>query len=303
MFILTLIAIVVVCGITLWATASMSNNEKPNIKLTCMLGVLTLAIMLAFSSISSVGVGEVGIKTRFGAVVGKPLNSGIQFRIPFIEKINIIDTKIKKIEVDAASASKDLQTVSSKIAVNYQVSLTDADSLFKEVGINYQDIIIAPAIQESVKAATALYTAEELITKRSEVSQKMQENLNNKIESRGLNVASFNIINFDFSQAFNAAIEAKQVAQQEVLKAEQELAKVKVEAEKKVTQANADAEAKVANAKAEAESLRLQRQEITPELLKLREIEVQSKIADKWNGALPTYMTGENGISLFNITK
>jgi regulator of protease activity HflC (stomatin/prohibitin superfamily) len=285
------------------AMATSKDESNPNIKGAIIATTLVFAIMATFASISTVGVGEVGIKTRFGAVVGKPLSPGIQTKIPFVEKISIMDTKIKKLEVDANAASKDLQTITSKLAVNYSVKLNSADSLFKEVGPDYQNIIIAPAIQESVKSITAQYTAEELISKRSEVSKKMQEALEAKIKDRGLTVNSFNITNFDFSPAFNAAIEAKQVAQQNVLKAQQELEQTKVEAEKKVAQAEADAKAKIANAQAEAESLKLQKQEITDSLLRLREIEVQAEIAKKWNGQLPTYMTGENGVSLFNITK
>lgn len=154
-----------------------------NRKLVTIVASAALVVMILASSVSTVGVGEVGIKTRFGATIGRPLSPGIAVHFPYIETISIMDTKIKKIEVDANSASKDLQTVSSKIALNYSVSLKEADSLFKEVGVNYEDIIVKPAIQESVKAATALYTAEELITKRQEVSQKMQENINNKIKA------------------------------------------------------------------------------------------------------------------------
>lgn len=275
---------------------------KYNKKLSIILSIIMLIIMILFSSFSIVGVGEVGIKTRFGEVIGKPLNPGLQMKLPYIEKVNIMDTKIKKIEVDAASASKDLQTVSSKIAINYSVVLEDANNLFQKVGLRYEDIIISPAIQESVKAATALYTAEELITKRQEVSQKMLENINNKIKSRGLSVANFNIINFDFSAGFNAAIEAKQVAQQNVLKAQQELEQTKIEAEKKVAQAEADAKAKIANAEAEAQSLRLQKQEITEDMLRLREIEVQAEFAKKWDGKLPVTMFGDS-IPFVNFNK
>ncbi len=304
LFLTILLVVVGVVGVSLLTAYDFQNEEwkKPNIKLTTFVGIGILAIMLFISSISAVGVGEVGIKTRFGAVVGKPLNPGIAIHLPYVEKINIMDTKIKKVEVDASGASKDLQTVSTKIAINYAVLLEDANDLFQNVGLKYEDIIIAPAIQESVKAATALYTAEELISKRSEVSQKMADNLEKKIKDSGLKITSFNIINFDFSLAFNTAIEAKQVAQQNVLKAQQELEQAKVDAEKKVAQAEADAKAKIANAEAEAESLRLQKQEITEDLLRLREIEVRMEIAKKWNGQLPSTVLGDS-IPMLDLNK
>jgi regulator of protease activity HflC (stomatin/prohibitin superfamily) len=156
-----------------------------------------------------------------------------------------------------------------------------AANLYKNVGINYPVTIIAPAIQESIKSVTANYTAEELITKRQDVSTEVKQRLDSKVEPYGIIVDNFNIVNFEFSQGFNAAIEQKQTAEQLALKAQRDLERVKIEAEQKV-----------ANAKAEAESLKVQRQEITPELLELRQIEVQSRAIEKWNGQLPTYSGG-----------
>ena len=157
-----------------------------------------------------------------------------------------------------------------------------AVNLYKQIGSNYRSVVIDPAVQEVVKMITAQYTAEEIITKRSEVSMKMTDLLDEKISQNGIEIEAFNVINFDFSEEFNKAIENKQIAQQQALKAEQDLNRIKIEAEQKIVQA-----------KAEADALKLQKQEITSDLLELRRIEAQLKAIEKWNGELPTYNGGD----------
>lgn len=223
-----------------------------------------------------------GVRTQFGAVIGKELSPGLQVKVPFIQDIEIIDCRTQKIEADANAASKDLQNVSSKIAVNFAVNTESAVNLYKQIGSNYRSVVIDPAVQEVVKMITAQYTAEEIITKRSEVSMKMTDLLDEKISQNGIEIEAFNVINFDFSEEFNKAIENKQIAQQQALKAEQDLNRIKIEAEQKIVQA-----------KAEADALKLQKQEITSDLLELRRIEAQLKAIEKWNGELPTYNGGD----------
>lgn len=267
----------------------------PNISMSKTIRTVIIAIIvviglaITISSAKSVPTGYVGIRTQFGAVTGAPLQAGLQFKLPFIQSIEIMDIKIQKIEAQAFAASKDLQTVTSKIAVNFSVDPSKAIELYKNVGINYKAVIIEPAVQEVVKMATAQFTAEELIAKRSEVSQKMTKFLSDKISKKGILINDFNVLNFDFSNDFNKAIEQKQVAQQQALKASQDLERIKIEAEQKIVQA-----------KAEAESLRIQKQEITADLLKLREIENQTKAIEKWDGKLPNY-TG-NGTPFINVS-
>lgn len=181
-----------------------------------------------------------------------------------------------------ATATKDLQEVTFTIAVNYNITNETANELYRTTGVNYQEIVLNPAVLESIKAVTAQYTAEELITKRSEVSNKMQETLKGKIENKGFNVVDFNIIDLDFSAEYNQAIEKKQVAEQQAKQAQYELEKARVENEKKIE-----------NAKADAEVMRQQNSQITEETLKLKELENQSKLIDKWNGQLPTTVTND----------
>lgn len=239
--------------------------------------ILILGILLLFGSVRTVKSGQVGIRVRFGKVVNVEMQEGINLKMPFFEKIVKINIQVQKAELTTSSASKDLQDVSMGIAVNYRVDGKKATSLYKNVGKKYEEIILQPAIQESIKAVTSQYTAEELITNRSEVSKKCMETLNNKVKSYGLMIDNFNIINFNFSAEFNKAIEEKQVAEQKVLTAKQELEKEKIEAEKKLVKAEAE---KKAN--------ELLRQTLTDEVL-------MQQFIEKWNGQLPK-VTSDNNI-------
>ena len=250
----------------------MEKNKKLIRNLVIGSLIVIVLIILAATSFRSVPTGFVGVRTQFGAVIGKELSPGLQVKVPFIQDIEIIDCRTQKIEADANAASKDLQNVSSKIAVNFAVNTESAVNLYKQIGSNYRSVVIDPAVQEVVK----------IITKRSEVSMKMTDLLDEKISQNGIEIEAFNVINFDFSEEFNKAIENKQIAQQQALKAEQDLNRIKIEAEQKIVQA-----------KAEADALKLQKQEITSDLLELRRIEAQLKAIEKWNGELPTYNGGD----------
>lgn len=245
-------------------------------------GILALIITL-ICSVSTVPTGHVGIKVRFGAVQDDFIVEGLNFKIPFIEKIEKMDCRTQRVDIEGEGASKDMQTITTYIAVNYRVNQEKAFNLYKTVGIGYETILIKPAIQETMKASLAQYTAEELITKRAEVALLLQETSKEKLEDKGIVIESVSIVNLNFSEAYNDAIEKKQVAEQEAKKAEQELEKAKVEAEKKVVEAQA-----------EADALKVQKQEITEDLLELRRIENEAKWIEKWNGQLPTTTLGDS---------
>lgn len=265
------------------------NNKRT---MTCSIFIILIIgiIIVLCNTIITIPTGSVGILTQFGAVKGNAIEAGMNVKIPFIQKVSLMNCQIQKLEVDASSASKDLQTVNLKVAINYSIDKTIATNLFKDIGINYQVVLINPAIQESIKAVSAQYTAEELIVKRAEVSSKMLENIKTKLSNKGINVTELNIINFDFSAEFNKAIEAKQVAQQNTLKSQQDLERIKVEAEQTIIKA-----------RAEAESMRLQRQELTNEYISLKQLEVQSQGIAKWNGVLSTTMLSSDVNSLLGI--
>lgn len=240
-----------------------------------MLVGLLILVILAFNSFVTIGAGERGVVfNQFGGVSDMVVDEGLRFKIPWLQQIIPIDVKIQKYETGVSASSKDLQMVQSVIAVNYHISPSEANSVYQDVGLSYKERIIDPAVQESMKAATAQFTAEELITKRAEVSLQIKDILGARLLVHNIIVDEFNIVDFNFSEQFNLAIEAKQTAEQSALKAERDLDRIKIEAEQQITAA-----------RAEAEGQRLQRETITPELLQLRAIE-------KWDGHLPQVTGG-----------
>lgn len=246
--------------------------------------VLLVVLVVLFNTFTTVDAGHSGVVTTFGKVSPNVLSEGLHTKIPFIQEIIQIDNRVLKAEVECSSASKDLQTVSSTIALNYRVRNESSADIYRNVGLDYESIIIAPAIHECVKAVTAKFTAEELITSRQAISDQMKEQLSEKISSYGIEVQIFNIISFDFTAEYNAAIEAKQTAQQNALKAEQDLQRVKVEAEQTV-----------AKAQAEAEAYRLKSQELTPQMILMEYI-------DKWDGKLPSMVSGDGTSAMIDVT-
>jgi regulator of protease activity HflC (stomatin/prohibitin superfamily) len=251
--------------------------------------LIFVIIPIIFGSWGTVNAGSRGVKTRMNKVVAT-VEEGLYFKIPYIEKVYKMDVKVQKDEVEANAASKDLQTVSSKMAINFNLSPEAAAIIFRSVGTDYKMRIIDPAVQESVKAVTAKYTAEELITKRELVRDEIKTVLSEKMLSYGIIIDQVNITNFDFSQSFNAAIEAKVTAEQSALAAKNKLEQVKFEAEQRVTQA-----------KGEAEAIKIQAAAIQAQGGKEY---VSLKYVEKWNGVLPTTQMGASEFTpLINISK
>ncbi len=237
-------------------------------------GILAIVIFL-FNSFEMVGAGERGVVfSKLGGVQQGVRDEGLQFKIPLVQDIITMDVRIQKSETDASASSKDLQTVHSRIALNYHIDPDRASAIYQDVGASYKERLIDPAVQEAVKGTTAQFTAEELITRRAEVSAQIKGSLADRLLARNILVDEFNIVDFTFSEIFNEAIESKQTAEQSALKAQRDLERIKIEAEQKITEAQA-----------EAESQRLQRETITTTLLQLRAIE-------KWNGVLPQVSGG-----------
>ena len=267
-------------------------EDIKNLTIKIILGVIAfIVLILLLGSVRTVPTGYVGIKTIFGKVQDDVIQEGLNLKKPFIEKIVKIDCRTKKIEKTSESSTKDMQTVNTTVAVNYSVNKETANILYKEVGKDYEEVIINPAILESIKSSMAQYTAEELITKRAEVSNKIQSTLNEKITNRGFTITEFNLTNIDFSEEYDKAIESKAVKQQEVVTAKAELEKAKIDNEKKIE-----------NAKAEAEVMKQQNREITDKTLELKKLEAQEKLIEKWNGTLPSTTLGNN-IPMLNLNK
>jgi regulator of protease activity HflC (stomatin/prohibitin superfamily) len=250
------------------------------------IGLFVLLIILLLNPWTSIGAGERGVVTKFGQVEDRILEPGLHFVIPFIEKVHKIDVQIQKEQVNVSAASKDLQTVKATVALNFNVDPITITILFQQVGRDYGIRIIDPAIQEAVKAITSQFTAEELITKRPVVKEQLLALVKERLSRNNIIADDVSIVNFDFSESFNAAIEAKVTAEQNALAAKNKLEQVKFEAEQRISLA-----------KGEAEAIRIQAQAIQQQG---GEAYVQLQAISKWKGDVPTYLMG-NSVPFINL--
>lgn len=254
---------------------------------TGVMGVIAVFVFITFVSAAEiVDPGERAVVIRVGKVVDVK-SEGFYWRKPFIEQYKKVDVKTQKIEVEADAASRDLQSVSATIALNYNLIPDNVGLLWQEIGKGYQVQIIDPAIQESVKAVTAKFNAEELITKREEVRDSIKTLLREKLMEQHIAVTEFAVTDFSFSASFDNAIEAKVTAEQRALEAKNKLEQVKFEAEQRV-----------AKATAEAEAIRIQAQAVTQQGGKDY---VQLKAIEKWNGSLPQQFVPGSAIPFLNL--
>ncbi len=252
-----------------------------------VLGFVILAalfLLLAMNPFVKIDAGERGVLLNFGAVQEAVLDEGLHLRVPIMQRIVKMDVKIQKSETRAEAASKDLQDIQSVIALNYHIIPDKANWVYQNIGVAFKERVIDPTVQEAVKAVTAKYTAVQLIGERETVSVAIKDALSQKLADYNLYVDGFSVIDFSFSKKFTDAIEAKQEAEQLALKAQRDLERIRIEAEQKVAQA-----------KAEAESLRLQKQQITVELIELRKIEAFREAIAKWNGSVPNVLLSGGG--------
>jgi regulator of protease activity HflC (stomatin/prohibitin superfamily) len=250
------------------------------VRLALAAAALALSGGLVVASLHIVPAGHRGVRTTLGEPSPQVLGEGLHVGVPGVHRFHHIDTRLQKDEVEGVAASRDLQRVEARVAINYHVDPAAVPRLFREVGTSTPEVamkIVLPALQESVKAVTAQFTAEELISNRTRVRDSIVAQLRERMERHGLVLDEFSIVNFAFSKSFSEAIEAKVRAEQDKLRAERDLQRIEVEAEQRL-----------AMARAEAESLRLQRAHLSPELLRLREVENVRRAIEKWNGALPT---------------
>lgn len=277
-----ILTIIIVLGIGL---VYIDNNNK--FFTPYMLFGLFGLLLAFFGCFTTIKTGEIGVKTRFGKIVGTTTNEGIIWKSP-IDKVNKINIKVQKYENDNAldTSTKDMQVVNNiKVAINYQIDGTKAVALYKTVGKKYEQIVLEPAIQETVKGVISKYTSEELVTKRSEISLNINATLNEKLSQYGIKSVAVSINNFDFSEAYNQAIEKKAVAEQEVQTSKNQLEKAKIDAETKKVKAQGDAKANEVLNKT-----------LTKEIL----IE---KWIEKWNGETPKVSTDGSMIDISELLK
>ena len=251
--------------------------------------ILFFLLVTVFSGLYTIQPGQVGFQKQFGKISPELKYEGLHFKIPFITTVIKTNTRNIILTTTQTAASKDLQDVTTKIAVNFSIDPNKAVELYSTVWKEYQisNDIVSKAVQESVKHATAKFTATESITKRSEVSELIITNLSEKLNKRWLNINQVDILDFTFSIAFNNAIEAKVTAEQEALKAKANLEKVKFEAQQQIERA-----------KAEAEKIRIQAEAVTQqwgaEYIKLQWIQA-------WDGKLPATILSDASNVLINL--
>jgi regulator of protease activity HflC (stomatin/prohibitin superfamily) len=250
-------------------------------------GFIILVLLVAWFPLTVVRAGQKGVVLRWGAVTGEILDAGIHWVTPVAGAVEKIDIQIQKEEVEASSASKDLQVVTSKVALNYHLNDSQVADLWKNIGSDFKTKLIDPAIQEAVKSATAKYTAEELITKRELVKEDIKTSLKIRLAQDYITVDELNIINFDFSSSFNTAIEAKVTAEQNAFAAKNKLEQVKYEAEQQIT-----------TAKAQAQTIKIQAEAINSQG---GADYVALKAVEKWNGVLPVQMIPGSAVPFIDL--
>jgi prohibitin 2 len=275
---LELISIVVILGVLIAFYVLLQTGDLRLSHVGIGLVIILIAVA-ANGAIYTVDAGQRAVLLTFGAPDDAAVGPGLHTKIPLMQTVELFDVKTQKYEADASAASKDLQNVHSKVAVIYHLRPESVPRLYAELGQGYGDRVIQPMVQEVLKSCTAKFSADQLITNRTSVASMIQDSLYDRLSPYGIVVESIAITNFDFSEAFTQAIEAKVTAAQQKQKADMDLQRIEVEARQKV-----------ASARAEAESLNLQKQAVTPELIELRKIEMQTRAVEKWNGQLPAYV-------------
>ncbi|MCM1269479.1 MAG: prohibitin family protein [Ruminococcus flavefaciens] len=270
-----------------------NNSSGKTFKGVKWIAIGAAAILVAVNSFTIVPAGNTGVVLTLGKVSETSYQEGFHLKIPFIQQVEDMSNKIQVYETPASAVSKDLQTVSSKIAVNYRLLSDKTASMYKDVGIDYQTVLIAPVVQECMKSATAKYTAEQLITERAAVGDEVKASLDMKLNDYGIYIEKFNIVNFDFTEEYNNAIEAKQVAEQNLLKTkteqEQAIVIANAEADKKVIAAEAQAKATLTEAQAQADANKLLEESLSDKVIAYEQIQ-------KWNGILPKVTGSDSGL-------
>ena len=258
------------------------------------LGIITaiglIIFGILFSAFTVISAGHVGVQVTLGEVNPKALSEGVHFVNP-ISSVRDVDVRLQKYKLDNASAStKDLQQVHTDIVVNFRLNGEHVPRIYKEFGLNVDDKVLGPAINEAFKAVTAHYNSEELITKRDEVSQAIHQAIAGKVAPFNMDITNTSLVNFGFSAEYAKAIEAKVIATQQKQKAEQDLERIKVEAASRIAQAEGEAKAIAIQAQAIQSNGGAQY--------------VQLQWIEKWNGKMPdTLVTGPGQGLMLNMGK
>ena len=252
-------------------------------------GLVLFLAVVGFSSFTVISAGHTGVQVTLGEVNPMPLTEGVHFVNP-ISSVKDVDVRLQKAQLNGANAgTKDLQVVHTDIVVNFRLDPTKVPHIYKEYGLNVDEKVLGPGVNEAFKSVTGHYTSEELVTKRDIVSSEILQHLVEKMAPFNITVSNVSLVNFGFSEAYQKAIEAKVIATQQTAKAQQDLERIKVEAASRIAQADGEAKAIAIQAAAIQSNG-------GENYVKLQWIE-------KWNGALPSTMLGGDTKTLMNVGK
>ena len=274
-------------------------NVNRNAAKGVALGIIVLIVVgaVAFASVKIVDAGHRGVLLHWNAVdlQNPPLDEGLHFVIPFQDEVINIEVRTLKYEKETRSASKDLQTVATTVTVNYHPDKEQVHKLYKNLGLDYENRIIQPAIEETVKQVTANYNAEELITKRPQVKVDIESSIRERLGQFNVVTEVISITDFEFSPLFDKAIESKVEAEQKALKAENDLRRIEVEAKQREANAIGLANANIAEAKGEAEAISIINRALAENPNYLEWLKTQA-----WDGQLPL-VVGDGGTPFIQI--
>jgi prohibitin 2 len=266
-------------------------------KLKILAGIVTFVIIILFMSESVVIVqaGHRGVVLYVGAVENRVLGEGVHFIVPFAEQVIPLEVRTLKFQANASAASNDLQEVATVIALNYHINPNSANLIYQQLGADYEARIIAPTIQESVKASVAKFNAEQLITQREIAKGVIAQAISNTLSARDITVETVFITDFKFSPSFASQVESKVVAFQKFLTEQNNLKAVQVVANQTVVQAQAQARANIARAGGESQAIKV----ITEQLRQSPQY-LQWQAINRWNGQMP-YALGSSGFPFFQL--
>lgn len=267
---------------------NMEKETKIGLIISGIVAVIIFAIVMLFCSITIVGAGERGVLLNWGAFNGQIFEPGFHFKNPISQSVVLTSVRTEKIEVEKSEAySHDLQVVDIHSVINFNIDPKSVGTVYQQYGLDYETKVLSPNLEASVKQTIAKYTAEELLAKRAEVQNEIEQAIKQSVPPQFV-VTKYALVNESFSSAFEAAIEAKQVALQDAEKAKNELTKAQI-----------DADARIAQAKGEAEAIKIQAEAITQQggadYVKLKTVE-------KWNGILPTQMIPNATLPFIDLT-
>lgn len=270
-----------------------------------IIGFIMLIVVLA-ASVKIVEAGHRGVLLNFGAVdTSAALKEGIHFVVPFRDNIVQLEVRTQKTVENAASASRDLQDVSTQVALNYHVDPNTAQVLYQQLGFDYANRVIAPAIQESVKQVTARFNAENLITNRETVKGEIENQIKQRLAAYNIDVETISITEFQFSEQFRRAVESKVEAEQRALQATNDLRRIEIEAQQAKARAVGEQQANIAQAEGVRQANVLKAQGES-EAIKIIDVQLRENPrylewlkTQRWDGVLPLVTGGGEGATPF----